>query len=826
MKKYIYIFAIFLLGGFFLINFQAQAEMIFFDVGAGETTNGGATVTNPTVFNLDTPISTRYLRIDARNDGSQSSSNYIELRAVKAWAGGDTNVLKSIYSGGNAQVVEHNVYNGAVLYNSDLSIDCSGSWNPQGSLCDEDPTADSREVSSKSVFNSGATWNTSGADDTGVLVVDMGSVQDLTEIRVFQMFSDGKTTQIHFSYHPETGGTPPSWNDTGWLNFDGTVSYVKTFSGEGFGSSRSPYQITTCDQLQEMNEDLDGYYVLNNNIDCSQTSTWNGGTGFLPIGDLNIAFTGSFNGANFDISNLTINRTEEDQIGLFGVVSDGGTTLITNVNLKNINIIGNKRVGGLVGYITNNVTVSNSSSGGSVSGVSKVGGLIGSGLQIWLNGLHNNSTVSANYTGPTSQNGVGGIVGVADSVLIENCYNTGNVNAVGTLYTGGLIGSSNSMAINRSYNTGNITGNSSTHTVGGLAGASTGSNFMKPMIWNTYNTGNVSGSQRVGGLIGFTPTVEIYDSYNTGTVTATYLVDATDMGGHGAGGLVGINSLEGLSGQFPGTGNSLNIHNSFNLGSINASKNIGGLVGFIDNVDADHITWQGNEWDRSAKTISTTNNFYYKPSESTLNCNDQLEISECTSKDNLDYFKNTSSVVPFISITENPDLTYWQWNFIGGTEDQPEPVWYVQTNYYPKFTQQTTFPDPTCSDGILNQNETSTDTGGVCAPVVRHNSSGSYLPGYGPKISLVSLPVITSPIITIPALTRTLKLKMIGNDVKALQIYLNTHGFLLATSGQGSSGKETTLFGQLTKKAVIKFQLANGLKGDGVVGPLTQAKLK
>lgn len=74
-------------------------------------------------------------------------------------------------------------------------------------------------------------------------------------------------------------------------------------------------------------------------------------------------------------------------------------------------------------------------------------------------------------------------------------------------------------------------------------------------------------------------------------------------------------------------------------------------------------------------------------------------------------------------------------------------------------------------------------------------------------------------------LTRTLKLKMTGNDVKDLQTYLNTHGYTLSTTGAGSSGKETTYFGSLTKKAVIKFQTANNLVPDGIVGPKTKSKL-
>jgi len=73
-----------------------------------------------------------------------------------------------------------------------------------------------------------------------------------------------------------------------------------------------------------------------------------------------------------------------------------------------------------------------------------------------------------------------------------------------------------------------------------------------------------------------------------------------------------------------------------------------------------------------------------------------------------------------------------------------------------------------------------------------------------------------------PTLTRTLKLNMEGEDVKALQIYLNTHGYIIATTGNGSPGNESIFFGLKTKTAVIKFQIANGLTPDGAVGPKTK----
>jgi len=60
-------------------------------------------------------------------------------------------------------------------------------------------------------------------------------------------------------------------------------------------------------------------------------------------------------------------------------------------------------------------------------------------------------------------------------------------------------------------------------------------------------------------------------------------------------------------------------------------------------------------------------------------------------------------------------------------------------------------------------------------------------------------------------------------DVLKLQQYLNAHGFTLTTTGPGSIDNETNMFGSLTKKALIKFQLAKGITpAVGYFGPVTR----
>lgn len=72
--------------------------------------------------------------------------------------------------------------------------------------------------------------------------------------------------------------------------------------------------------------------------------------------------------------------------------------------------------------------------------------------------------------------------------------------------------------------------------------------------------------------------------------------------------------------------------------------------------------------------------------------------------------------------------------------------------------------------------------------------------------------------------TRDLKQGLIGEDVKKLQIYLNSNGFILTKTGPGSPGKETTKFGPATKAALIRFQKAKKIVPSvGYFGPKTRA---
>ena len=132
-----------------------------------------------------------------------------------------------------------------------------------------------------------------------------------------------------------------------------------TFAG-GDGTSGDPYQIEDCSQLQLVASTtyLSAYFILNNDIDCATTTSWNGGLGFSPIGDATNNFNGNFNGNGKKITDLYINRTSvsDRYIGLFGYT--GSDAVISKVGLVDAVVRGYRDVGGLIGY--NNGTTTES----------------------------------------------------------------------------------------------------------------------------------------------------------------------------------------------------------------------------------------------------------------------------------------------------------------------------------------------------------------------------------------------------------------------------------------------------------------------------------
>ncbi|MCX6734208.1 MAG: hypothetical protein NTX63_05385, partial [Candidatus Peregrinibacteria bacterium] len=258
------------------------------------------------------------------------------------------------------------------------------------------------------------------------------------------------------------------------------------FSG-GDGSVGNPYQITTCVELQSMNTGLTSNYILTGDIDCTATSGWNGGLGFVPVGSSISPFTGTFNGQNHTVSGLTITRAA-DYAGLFGYTS---YATISATNMTGVSIAvgtGNSYIAGLVGYASNS-TITTSSVAGSVSGNFGIGLLVG-----WSA----NGTISKSYTSGTATGAymdVGGLAGMALNTTVSETYSTANATAADN--AGGLLGafSATGHILSNSFARGNAiaTGNGPSGHAAGLAGdASYG------LVQNCYSTGTATGSQAAG----------------------------------------------------------------------------------------------------------------------------------------------------------------------------------------------------------------------------------------------------------------------------------------------------------------------------------------
>ncbi len=247
------------------------------------------------------------------------------------------------------------------------------------------------------------------------------------------------------------------------------------------------------------------YYKLMNDLDLAGWDTGDG-KGWKPIGSnigqATTAFQGNFDGNNHVVKNMTINRSDENFIGLFGHTR---YSIIQHIGVVNCTVSGKSIIGTLMGYCINS-TISNSYSTGSVSGgpSSNVGGLVG--------GSSSSSIVSNSHSTVKVSGGsnVGGLVGSNyGTSTISNSYSTGSVSATGiNVLVGGLVGSNREKStISNSYSTGSVEATGSLSEPSGYirAGGLVGSNTYSSLISNCYSTGNVlttGNKASVGGVVG------------------------------------------------------------------------------------------------------------------------------------------------------------------------------------------------------------------------------------------------------------------------------------------------------------------------------------
>ncbi|KDE60176.1 hypothetical protein EL22_09290 [Halostagnicola sp. A56] len=381
---------------------------------------------------------------------------------------------------------------------------------------------------------------------------------------------------------------------------------------DGDGSAADPFEVSTVYELQLISVRLgegDSFELIRD-IDASTTDGWydegDGPQGFEPIGNAKEGFSGTFDGGDYVISDVSINRSNSDGVGLFGYVESNGN--VSFVGAESATVTGRNNVGGLVGI--NAGEVSESSVGGEVNGTENVGGLLGQNDD----GTVRASSSTARVEGDRE---IGGLAGTVESGTVHESYATGEID--GSRETGGLVGRSGG-TLNASYATGEVDGNSD---VGGLVGYTFGT------VRGSYATGQVNGTSKIGGLAGSSSDV-VNTSYATGRVNGTSQIgglvgrnsgDVSESSATGAvdgiikvGGLVGDNfntvSESSATGQVSGSDeevgglvgiNGGSVTESFAAGLVGGTDTaIGGLVGKISH----HGTAENSYWDRGTTNQS------------------------------------------------------------------------------------------------------------------------------------------------------------------------------------------------------------------------------
>lgn len=238
-------------------------------------------------------------------------------------------------------------------------------------------------------------------------------------------------------------------------------------------------------------------------IENIHSDKWDGGKGFNPIGDSDKPFTGTIDGFSgervFGISNLTINRPDEDNVGLVGAAgAPDNSADFVNLYLRNVSITGKNKVGAIAGTLQNGSHIS-------WSGTTSISG---------------KSDTSGTVTG--SGESLGGLVGLVDNSSMWDVSNSATVQGKSTdgkdKKIGGIVGTlSNNSTLTDVRNFGAISG---TEDIGGIAGyvengtiLGTGSAIYN--YANTYNNGTVNGTTNTGGIVGHAKGIYMYGVFNT-----------------------------------------------------------------------------------------------------------------------------------------------------------------------------------------------------------------------------------------------------------------------------------------------------------------------
>jgi hypothetical protein len=291
------------------------------------------------------------------------------------------------------------------------------------------------------------------------------------------------------------------------------------------GTENNPFLISNLANLRWLSESTqywgwlnsmnmgynDYYYFLQTaDIDATETTSWNDGNGFRPIGcHIRLTainhplFMGQYDGAGYQIRNLFIHKSAPSSISLltFDIGLFGSTI---NATIKDVHIVdidftytyvtsntGNFFAGGLAGS-TLHTDIMRCSVSGTINASPQenfsgfIGGLIGSATYSTIEQSY--STVSIldqiMADAPNLSSSVGGLVGRSSSSKIHNSYFSGGIStSQDRVQAGGLVGfTTNNTDIQKCYVVGSFV------NVHSLIGRIMGATLMAGNLWDSQAT--------------------------------------------------------------------------------------------------------------------------------------------------------------------------------------------------------------------------------------------------------------------------------------------------------------------------------------------------
>lgn len=281
-------------------------------------------------------------------------------------------------------------------------------------------------------------------------------------------------------------------------------AWAQTQPSKGDGKVGNPYIITTAEELAWFRDQVNGgnkkicakiaenveVIDLKDFCHAADASKKIDEQSWVPIGNSNKLYQGTFDGNGKTITNLYINANQK-YMGLFGYTYQ---STIKNLTFENANVTNTQSNTGILvgkagyGSTLQNIKISKTCQ---IKGGNYTGGIAGE--------LDGNAYNCVNYTTVQGIKSVGGLFGrySRKGNSITACANYGNVTASSDM-VGGLVGYYSSGTIQDCANYGDVKG---TYRVAGMAGF-----VSEGKVQNVFSYGNVSATdntQEVGMAFGY-----------------------------------------------------------------------------------------------------------------------------------------------------------------------------------------------------------------------------------------------------------------------------------------------------------------------------------